>query len=110
MMNDVINLIVVTKTPDTDGFEQETETPMECFAEIRSVRSAEFYQAAHEGITVKVVAVINVDDYDAAAVVDVVTGKKIKPSLVEYDGQKYRIARDYKTSKRKVELTLQEVE
>lgn len=110
MKNDVIELIVVKKTPDKDGFEQETHNKMECMAEIRSIRSTEFYQAAHEGITVKIQAVVNVDDYEAAAVRDAETGKKIYPSLVNYDGTEYRIVRDYKPSKLRVELTLQEVE
>ena len=110
MKNDIINLIVVKKTPDQDGFEQETQIPTEVFADIRSIRSTEFYQAAHEGISVKIAAAINVDDYETAAVVDEITQKKTYPSLVDYEGTTYRIVRDYKTSKLRMELTLQEVE
>lgn len=110
MKNDVIELIVVTKIPDKDGFEQETQMSMECMAEIRSIRSTEFYQAAHEGITVRISAVVNVDDFEAAAVAEEGKEKKIRPSLVKYDGTMFRIVRDYKKSKTEVELTLQEVE
>lgn len=109
MKNDAIELIVVTSEPDKDGFEQETQESMECMAEIRSIRSSEFYQAAHEGIAVRIAAVVNLDDWDAAAVEDE-SGRKLRPSLVRYDGTEYRIVRDYKSSKTKVELTLQEVE
>ena len=109
MKNDVIELVVVTTEPDKDGFEQDTPESMECMAEIRSIRSSEFYQAAHEGIKVSVAAVVNADDYEAATLTDE-KGKKTRPSLVRYDGTDYRIVRNYRPNKMKVELTLQEVE
>lgn len=108
MKNDVIELIVVTKEPDKDGFETDTRKILEVLAEIKSVKRSEFYQAAREGINVQMAAVVNLDDIDAATIIE--NGKKRKPTMVRYDGKDYKIVREYRTTKTKVELTLQEVE
>lgn len=108
MKNDVIELIVITKEPDADGFEQDSEESLEVMAEIKSVKRSEFYQAARDGINVQLAAVVNLDDMVAATIVK--DGKKKKPTIVRYDGTDYKIAREYRTTKTKVELTLQEVE
>lgn len=100
MKNDVIKLVKVTQTRDTDGFPVETLEEFEVMAQIKSVGRTEFYQAAHEGINVSVIAVINLDDWD----------EHKSASKVKYDGELYRIIRTYKTSKLDVELTLAQAE
>lgn len=100
MKNDVVYLVTVTKSQDADGFETETSTEYEVMAEIKSIGRTEFYQAAHEGINVSLVAVINLDDFESVST----------PSKLRYSGDLYRIVRTYKTSKLDVELTLAQVE
>lgn len=108
MKNDVTELIVVKKEPDKDGFEADTREVLEVLAEIKSVKRSEFYQAARDGINVQLAAVVNLNDMEAAAITE--NGKKRKPTMVRYNGTDYKIVREYRTTKTKVELTLQEVE
>lgn len=108
MQNENIELVIVRKIPDKDGFESETMESMEVFAEIKSVKRSEFYQAARDGINVQLVAVVNTEDMEAATIKE--EGKKRKPTLVKYDDTLYKIVREYRIAKTKVELTLQEVE
>lgn len=108
MQNEKIELVIVRKIPDKDGFESETMESMEVFAEIKSVKRSEFYQAARDGINVQLVAVVNTEDMEAATIKE--KGKKRKPTLVKYDDTMYKIVREYRSTKTKVELTLQEVE
>lgn len=90
MKNEVIKLVSAIKVQDLDGFETEAYTETEVMAEIKSVGRTEFYQAAHDGINVSIIAVINADDYSSIT---------IKPSKVKYDGEYYRIVRQYKKFK-----------
>lgn len=109
MKNDVIELLTIELQTDKDGFEQEVVNSMEIMAEINSVKRSEFYRAAREGINVQLAAVINLDDLKEAIITGE-NGKKKRPTRVRYDGIDYKIVRTYKTSKTRVELTLQEVE
>ncbi len=110
MQNEAVSLVTETLTADGDGFDSREETLTEVFAQVKSVRQSEFYEAARDGINVQAVAVVNEDDYQAAVLTDPDTGRKIKPSKVVYDGTSYKIVRAYRTDKKKTELTLQEVE
>lgn len=108
MKNDVIELVTVLKGRDKDGFEKEKERKMlEVMAEIKSVRQSEFYQAASAGIDVKIVAVVNIEDYEEAAII--AEDKKTVPELAVYENREHKIIRVWKKG-RKIELTLQEVE
>ena len=49
MKNDIIYLISVTGTQDEDGFTSEEKTEFRCFAEVRDVKYAEYYQASLAG-------------------------------------------------------------
>ena len=89
MKNEVIELVVVIENPDADGFAEEARVCFEIMAEIKSVKRSEFYQAAHEGINVQLVAVINRDDLEAAFINE--EGKKRKSTLVRYDDTDYKI-------------------
>ena len=108
MKNEVITLIAVITELETSGLQKERERhTLEVMAEIKSARQTEFYQAIHEGMKVEVVAVVNIDDYKAAAVT--VDGKTVRPSLAVYDGVTYKIVRPWMKARR-LELSLQEVE
>lgn len=101
MKNDVIKLITVEKGQDASGFEVDTLTEYEVLAEIKSVGRTEFYMASHEGIKVAIIAVVNLDDWDAIS---------SQPEKVSYNGDTYRIVRQYKSKKLDIELTLEQVE
>ncbi|MCM1192901.1 MAG: hypothetical protein NC123_15665 [Butyrivibrio sp.] len=108
MKNEVITLITVITELNASGFPQEKERhALEVMAEIKSARQTEFYQAIHEGMKVETVAIVNKDDYKAAAVT--VEGKTVRPLLAVYDGTTYKIVRAW-TKPRHLELSLQEVE
>lgn len=108
MKNDVIELVAVLKGRDKDGFEKEKgRKTLEVMAEIKSVRQSEFYQAASAGIDVRIVAAVNIEDYEEAAIVT--DDKKTVPELIVHDNTEYKIIRVWKKGKR-MELTLQEVE
>ena len=107
MKNEVITLITVI-TALENGFRKEKERhTLEVMAAVKSARQTEFYQAIHEGMKVEVVAVVNLDDYKAAAVT--VDGKTVRPSLAVYEGTTYKIVRPWMKARR-LELSLQEVE
>lgn len=102
MKNDIINLITTEETQDQDGFPVSVEQKHEVFAEIKSVKGAEFYQASSAGYKVVFIASVNYIDYQ---------GCGIKPVLVEYDDQRYKIVRTYRIKKNNdIELSLQEIE
>lgn len=109
MKNEVIDLVVIIKKPDKDGFAgEERIVANDIMAKIKSVKRSEFYQAARDRMNLQLVAEINRDDFEVAAVMN--DGVKIKPTRVRYDGCEYKIARTYNTSDVDMELTLQEDE
>ncbi|MCM1057895.1 MAG: phage head closure protein [Firmicutes bacterium] len=108
MKNEVITLVTVLSELNESGFQQEKERhTLEVMAEVKSARQTEFYQAIHEGMKVEIVALVNEDDYRAAAVT--VDGRTVRPSLAIYEGTTYKIVRDWMKVRRR-ELSLQEVE
>lgn len=100
-MNDLITLISVKKEPDRNALQAEVEVDrLEVFADIRSVKRSEYYEADRAGVKLALSVYIHADDYGAIT----------KPSLVEYMGTKYRIYRTYQETDLSIELVLQEVE
>lgn len=105
MKNDVLTLINVETTQDADGFSSTVETVFKVFAEIQSVKRAEYYQAAAVGMNVQLVAIVNYADYAQA----ILNGKK--PRMAKFDDVYYRIIKTYRQNKANdIELTLAEVE
>lgn len=106
MKNDVIKLVTEVARRDADGFQTTDKLENTVFAEIASVKRAEYYNASALGITVQITATINYDDYVA---VKNLHGKK--PTLVFFDDCYYKIVRTYrKKVENDMELTLTEVE
>ena len=102
MKNDLIKLVYDQVTQDQDGFEVNTPTEYECWAEMQSVKRTEFYAAAAAGMKVCLVVVINYMDYYR---------QDKKASKVIIEGTTYTIIRVYRKAKMDdVELTLAEVE
>jgi hypothetical protein len=110
MGNDLINLIVAEQQKDADGFAAATiQHKTEVFAQIQSVKRAEFYSAVRGGMAVNLVAVVDEDDFLSAA--REVDGKTQKPKQAEYRGALYNIIRTYQPQNTtSLELYLQEVE
>ena len=113
MLNEVIYLIA-RKEPkyDEDGFlSEETELKSKVFAEVKTTTYKEYYEASRNGEKATDVFTVNECDYSNSIITD--DGKKIRPSLVEYEGMMYRIIRRYKkgtVGNYIIELTCEEVE
>jgi len=97
---DTIDLVTVTEqTTDADGFPSEvSESKTTVFANVKAVSRTEFYQANAAKINVVCVAEVRLFDYN-------------NEKLVDYQGNRYVVARTYPDRKREiVELTLSENE
>ena len=100
MKNDVIELISISQTQNANGFPIEDPLYFPCFAEIKNAKRSEFYAASEAGYEVRYVVVVNEDDYKACK------DQNGRPTKVRFDGDKYKILREYRTDKQTVELTL----
>lgn len=115
MFNEVIYLITNTdKTYDADGFEIEGEQRrLKCFASLKNTSFREYFQASAVDEIVTDIFTVDERDYNLS-LYRTAEGKKIKPSLVEYDGTLFRIVRRYRRSATSgnytMELTCKEVE
>lgn len=109
-MNDVAVLQTQTaRTRDKDGYRTGTATSdLSVYCKIKTATRAETYEALRSGLKVKLVALINADDYNAACVE--IKGKKVKPSILQFDGTDYSIVRAYQKDDITMELSLSEVE
>ncbi len=108
MKNDVITLIMkVQSGRNKDGSPQYTEQTAEMFADVQSVKRSEFYAANRNGIDLDLVAVMNWTDFYGLYVES--DGVRIRPSEVEFEGERYRIKRTYSGDKHKLELMLQKL-
>lgn len=94
---DVVNLIAVEKGINANGFNTEIEHGTTVFADIQSVKRAEFYEAMRSGLKLTNCIVVNKLDFDYATYDDG-NNVKHKPSKVEVNGEKYKIVRTYQTS------------
>ena len=92
-MNEIIKLITVTKTVDDYGDPVIQETAREVFAKLGSIGQAEFYQAHATGLKPELKFVLaDYLDYEGE-------------TLVEHDGQRYRVLRTYRSGQ-ELELTV----
>lgn len=82
LFKDVINLISISTTTNAIGDSVETATKKEVFANKKSVRQNEFYQAAATGLRPELMFVIHSAEYN-------------QEPKVEYDGKTYNIIRTY---------------
>ncbi|MBQ0112678.1 MAG: hypothetical protein KBT03_06080 [Bacteroidales bacterium] len=107
--NDIAILKTKTGTSkNVNGFRTDTFTDTEAFCEIKSVTYAEFYSAY--GVKLKVTKKIKIDVYDYEEAIKIIDGKKIKPSIVEIDGELFNIVRMYQVNDIQCELSLAEIE
>lgn len=82
-MDDVLNLIGVSKTQDDYGVWRMTETSKEVFCSVQSVTRTEFFDAGRNGLNPAYVFTIFGDDYDGE-------------ETVEFHGKRYGVYRTYR--------------
>jgi SPP1 family predicted phage head-tail adaptor len=83
LYRDVIDLISVVEGKDGDGFPNDIETSrQDIFANKKSVRSSEFYQASQSGYTLDLMFEIRSIDYE-------------NESHLDFNGKRYEIIRTY---------------
>lgn len=86
-MNDILTLIATVNDVDEYGDPVVTETSREVFCDKASIGQKEFYQAHAVGLQPEIKLVLaDYLDYEGE-------------QLVEYDGQRYRVLRTYRTGK-----------
>lgn len=92
MIDAAIYLIGKTMSRNADGGNVETETaPRLVMCSVKSVGRADFYQAAQAGLDLSYVFTMQAVNY---------MGEKI----VEYQGQRYDVARTYQATQDTIEL------
>lgn len=85
LFGDVINLLTIITTKDANGYKiEEASKNTTIFAEKKSVRQSEHYQAAAVGVNVEIMFVVWSIEYQ---------GNK----YLEYDSKVYQVERTYDT-------------
>ena len=79
-----------------------TETPVFCTK--KSVTYKEFYAAVEVGINPQYVFEVDIDEYLAA--VQTVGDKKIRPTELIFDGEKFNIIRTFEPVGHQIEVTV----
>lgn len=92
MWREIVELIELTAAPDGVGGWTETETVRTVFADQKSVRSTEFYQAHAVGLKPEIVLAIRHIDYNGE-------------SRVRWSGKVYDVLRTYSKNGEVLELT-----
>mgnify|MGYP000908391241 FL=1 len=97
LFKDIIDLVAITTAKDPDGFPVVTETKRTIFADKKSVRQSEFYQAAAQNIKLELMFDVRSIDYQGE-------------ELLEYERQRYKIVRTYDKDGELTELVCSRLE
>ena len=92
---DVVTLEAVQHGTDDDGYEKETVTSSERFADVQSTRRSEFYKAKQIGVDLAITVKLRAGDYDG------------QERLV-WNGKRYKVERAYTEAREMVELNCSE--
>ncbi|MEG2246426.1 MAG: phage head closure protein [Peptostreptococcaceae bacterium] len=95
-MNDVIELLTLVPDTDENGFEVNIEIKREVFADKKSVRASEFYQAQSQGFKVDVMFNIKPYEYD-------------DEEYLIFEKLKYKIERLYEKDSENLEIVCSKV-
>ena len=80
------------------------ETPVWCTR--KSVSYKEFYAAVEVGINPTYVFEIDIDEYLEAVIIEETSKKKIRPTELIFDGEKFNIIRTYEKVGGIIEITV----
>lgn len=95
--SDVCELVTITTTKDSDGYDVNTETKTQVFCSVNiGVVRSEFYEALKAGVKASITVEIWEGDYNSAARID-------------FSGKRYKVERTYPTGHGTLELTCSEV-
>lgn len=83
-----LTLIKVTSTENAMGDFIEQEEPLNVLCDVESVTRSEHYAASSNGIKPEIVFILNQYEYD-------------KQRLVEFEGTRYKVIREYKSKQPK---------
>lgn len=97
LFKDIIDLVAITTAKDPDGFPVTTETKRTVFADKKSVRQSEFYQAALQNINLELMFDVRTVDYQ-------------EEKLLDYEGKRYKIVRTYDKDGEMTELICSRLE
>lgn len=96
MFSEVIELVTFDTIVDNNGFEVNTELKTEVFADKKSIRSNEFYEAQKLGYKLSVMFVIKPYEYNAQ-------------EYIYYKNQKYKVERTYEKDSENIEIVCSKV-
>lgn len=96
LFKDVLELITVTPATDSEGLPAPVKSYRKVFANAKSVRASEFYQAAAVNLRPAIVFEMMAIDYQAEQV-------------LRFNNREYSIIRTYMTGPDRIEITCQEV-
>jgi len=97
LFKDTIELVSVITTKDEDGFPVTTEIKRQVFADKKSVRQSEFYQAALQNINLELMFDVRTVDYQ-------------EEKLLDYEEKRYKIVRTYDKDGELTELVCSRLE
>ena len=96
MFSEVIDLVSFNTIIDDNGFEVNTEIKKEVFADKKSIRSSEFYEAQKLGYKLSVMFVIKPYEYNGQ-------------EYIYYENQKYKVERTYEKDTENLEIICSKV-
>lgn len=96
MFSEIIEIVSLDIIVDDNGFETSTEVKTEVFADKKSVRSSEFYEAQKLGYKLSVMFVIKPYEYNGQ-------------EYIYYENEKYKVERTYEKDTEKLELICSKV-
>jgi SPP1 family predicted phage head-tail adaptor len=96
LFRDVLELISVTNSADGMGGNVETKTSRQVFANKKSIRQKEFYEAHTAGLKPELMFVVRTVEYEGE-------------EILSYDGKEYNIIRSYDKNGELTELICSKV-
>ncbi|MEY8381973.1 phage head closure protein [Christensenellaceae bacterium 44-20] len=94
--SDIIELVAIKPGISISGYPTESEIKKEAFADVKSVRRSEFYEALKQEMCLVIVFNVRCCDYG-------------NEKYVDFEGRRYKVARAYTKDSEIMELNCSEV-